>query len=348
MMSQKRDLSVAVIGAGYFGRFHIAAWQQAVGAALIAVCDRDHEKVATAGIADAQAYADVDSMLSREAPDVVDIVAPPDAHADLVRATFAKGRVIICQKPFCRSLAEATQVASEAEAAGTMVIIHENFRFQPWHRTLKHRLDDGLLGKVFEARFLLRPGDGRGPDAYLSRQPIFQEMPRFLFRETGVHFIDLFRWLFGPIGSVYAETRRLNPAIAGEDEGIMVFNHEGGTRSIFDGNRLVDHVANDPRRTMGELAVDGEAGTLRIDGNGVLSLRRFGQQADEPVSLDIPVIPDRFGGGCVHYLIQHVVDSLVAGTGPENQVQDYLAVLAVSEAAYLSAQDGRRVQLPAS
>ena len=56
-------------------------------------------------------------------------------------------------------------------------------------------------------------------DAYLARQPFFREYPRLLIYETGVHFIDTFRFLLGEVATVVAETKRLNPAIRGEDAG---------------------------------------------------------------------------------------------------------------------------------
>ena len=42
-------------------------------------------------------------------------------------------------------------------------------------------------------------------------------MPRLLIHETGVHYIDTFRYLFGTPTAVHADLRRCNPVIAGED-----------------------------------------------------------------------------------------------------------------------------------
>ena len=170
---------------------------------------------------------------------------------------MAPDRVIICQKPFCKSIAEAEAVIAEADAVGAQIVIHENFRFQPWHREIKDFLDEEKMGTVWQARFALRPGDGRGADAYLSRQPAFQTMPRLLIQETGVHFFDLFRWMFGDVKSIYCEIRRLNFILEGEDAGFVIMEHQTGTRSFFDGNRLGDLVTNDPRRTMGVMDIEG-------------------------------------------------------------------------------------------
>lgn len=338
-------LRVAIVGLGYFSAFHIAAWQAQSGVEITAATDPDAVRRDWA----AREYGlpvceDLGAVLATS-PDVVDIVAPPPAHAAILRAAMAPNRVLICQKPFCTSLAEAQAVIAQAEAIGARIIIHENFRFQPWHRAIKSVLDAGTLGQVYAARFDLRPGDGRGPDAYLARQPAFQTMPRLLIHETGVHFIDLFRWMFGEITDVYADLRRLNPAIAGEDAGILMLSHDSGVQSVFDGNRLADHITDAPRRTMGEMAVEGEGGTLRLDGQGRVWLRRFGAQDETPVPL--PFAPDdSFGGGCVAALISHVAAAMRGGGAFENEARDYLPVIAAADLAYRSAEQGRKLTMP--
>ena len=70
----------------------------------------------------------------------------------------------------------------EARARGTPLIVHEDFRFQPWYREAKRLLAAGVLGEPHSIAFRLRPGDGQGPDAYLDRQPFFQRVERFLIR----------------------------------------------------------------------------------------------------------------------------------------------------------------------
>jgi predicted dehydrogenase len=123
----------------------------------------------------------------------------------------------------------------------------------------------------------LRPGEGSGPDACLARQPYFQQMERFLIHKTAIHLIDTFRFLVGEIVAVAASLRRLNPAIKGEDAGLVLFSFEQGATGLFDGNRLAEHVSDRPRRTMGELWLDAEAASLRLDGLGRLLVKPFGE-----------------------------------------------------------------------
>lgn len=332
---------VGVLGAGYFAQFHIEGWQRIEGATLVAVCDRDRVKADAAGVA---AFTDLDAMLETARPDILDIATPPPTHAEAIRAGLAAGvAAIICQKPFCSSLEEARAVTAEAEAAGIPLVVHENFRFQPWYRKAREAIEEGRLGTVWNMTFRLRTGDGQGPEAYLARQPYFQKMERFLIHETAVHWIDTFQFLLGPIESVYADLRRLNPNIAGEDAGIVIFEHSGGARSVFDGNRLLDHAAHNLRLTLGEALIEGEKGAMILDGNGLLTLRPFLSLERENL-LDVVCWPG-FAGDCVARLSTHVVAALNGRTAFENTARVYLRVRAIEEAVYDSAQHARRVRI---
>ncbi|MBX2879451.1 MAG: Gfo/Idh/MocA family oxidoreductase [Granulosicoccus sp.] len=343
------ELRVAVIGLGYFSQFHLDAWNASTDVKLVAVCDPDQTTLNDiCSRYDVPGFNEAADLFNQCDPDIVDIVAPPDAHEKLVKLATRKDRLLVCQKPFCSSLAIAEATATEVDKAGARLIIHENFRFQPWYRTLKEVLDSGELGTVYQCRFDLRPGDGRGTDAYLARQPAFQNMQQFLVRETGVHFIDLFRWMFGDIETVYADLRQLNPAISGEDAGNLIFNHENGVVSVLDGNRLSDHAAENHRMTMGELTINAEHATVRLDGNGKLWKRPFQSNEEHAVTLTHTVDPSSFGGGCVNALIQHVIKARLGKGSLENDVANYLPVMRVADACYESNNRGEKIMVKKS
>ena len=103
---------------------------------------------------------------------------------------------------------------------------------------MKDQLENGSLGTPYQVHFSLRPNDGKGKEAYLSRQPYFQTMPRFLVHETAIHFLDVFTFLFGRPDTVYADLQKRNLAIAGEDAGHILLVYADGRRDVFEGNRL--------------------------------------------------------------------------------------------------------------
>jgi predicted dehydrogenase len=336
---------VAAVGTGYFSRFQYRAWARLPDVELVGICNRT--------LTSAQVLAeefeipvvsdDLDEMLEKAKPDLLDIITPPETHLAAISLAAARKIDVICQKPFCQTLLEAREAVRIAGEAGIQVIVHENFRFQPWHRHIKRMLEDGVLGHVYQASFRLRPGDGQGPRAYLDRQPYFQRMPRLLVHETAIHLIDTFRYLFGDVEAVFASLRRLNPVIAGEDAGLIMLDMASGVRCVFDGNRLSDHKARNRRLTMGEMLIEGENGVLTLDGDGTICFRAHG-------SNDVQTVPfawtdTDFGGDCVHALQQHVVDNRL-GRGPvENTGAAYLNNILIEEAIYASDAEQRRIRL---
>lgn len=343
-------LKVVTIGAGYFAGFHVDGWVRNPDVTLAGLADLDAAKAARllaerAGPGHpARIDTDPARLLAAVGPDIVDIAAPPAAHLALIRLALGTGaRAVICQKPFCGTLEQARAAVRLIADAGRLVVVHENFRFQPWYRAIRTELAAGRVGELYQIGFRMRPGDGRGPDAYLSRQPYFQKMPRFMIHETAVHWIDTFRYLIGEPEAVFADLRRLNPAIAGEDAGFLLFRYPGGRRALFDGNRLVDHAADNTRYTMGECLVEGSAGAIALDGYGRLTFRATGERDWQPIG-DEPTTAG-FGGDSVHALQKHVSDHLLTGSPIENDAASYLRNLEIEEALYGSAADGRVVQV---
>lgn len=338
-------LKVAVVGLGYFSEFHLDAWMELEGSNLVAACDISDERRAWAGEKYGIEVCDGLAEIIAANPDIIDIVTPPPSHFDLIRKLATKDKIIICQKPFCQSVEEAEEAIAFAKDCGCRIFIHENFRFQPWYRTIKTFIDGDGLGKIYQTRFYLRPGDGRGPDAYLSRQPAFQKMPRLLIHETGVHFIDLFRWMSGDIENVYADIRKLNPVIAGEDCGLVIMNHKNGSQSILDGNRLSDHQTDNLRRTMGVMQIEGEKGTIDLNGMGDITFRSFGSQTSEIIPNTLDIDTNAFGGGCVKALNKHILLAAMGKGEFENEAGEYLAVIKATAATYQSVETGRKIEL---
>ena len=338
-------LRVATVGTGYFSRFQYAAWKRIEEVELVAVCNRTaktaQEVAQTYEIP--EIFEDFGQMLDQSKPDLVDVITPPETHVAFVEAAVKRGVPVICQKPFTPSLEEAKALVQFIEDHNGKVIIHENFRFQPWYSKIRDLLQEDLLGQLYEITFALRPGDGQGPEAYLDRQPYFQQMERFLVNETAVHLIDVFRYLFGEVSSIYADLRRVNPSISGEDAGLILFNFFNGARGVFDGNRLSDHAAKNRRLTMGEMKLEGAKGTLTLNGDGEIFHRKFNENT--VCKIDYEWQDMDFGGDCVFRFQKHVVGHFTKNLPLMNTAQDYLANVQIADAAYQSSEDGRKVSI---
>ena len=339
MKKTEKNINVACVGTGYFSRFHYEAWERIESVTLVASVNRDINSAKATGL---PAYDDLEIMLKTIKPDLLDIITPPITHLDYIKKAIANGvKAIICQKPFCNNIEEAKEAIQLGEAAEIPIIVHENFRFQPWYRVMKYEIDKGTLGDIHQLTFRLRTGDGQGPEAYLERQPYFQEMEKFLIHETGVHWIDTFRFLLGEPQTVYSDLRQMNPHISGEDAGYFIMGYEDGRRALFDANRHLDHRAENCRTTLGECLLEGTKGTITLYGNGELLLRKFASQEEE-ILLRVKNWPG-FAGDCVYSLQNHVISGLLTGMKFENSASDYLRVLELEQAIYKSAESGTRI-----
>ena len=332
---------VACLGAGYFSHYHFDAWERIKQTRLVAIANRSIEKAAGYGY---PTYVNLEQMLRETNPDILDIITPPQTHLTAIKTALKYNpKAIICQKPFCTSLQEAKEAIEIAHEANTILIVHENFRFQPWFRIMAAAMRDGLVGKVHQLTFRMRTGDGQGPDAYLARQPYFQKMERFLVHETGVHYVDTFRYLLGEIRSVYADLRKMNPIIAGEDAGHIIFDFGNGVRGVYDADRNLDHASDDMRRTFGEAILEGTKGTITLEGDGALKFRAFG--SNQHKTLLAPQDWKGFAGDCVYELQKHVIEGLMGHGEFENLAANYLRVVEIEEAIYRSHAEGRKQEI---
>lgn len=338
-MNLDRPLRGVCIGAGYFSHFQYEAWSRIPEVEIVAFSNRDAAKAAeiTAKFGLTKCYPDYREMFDREKPDFVDIITPPSSHQAICAEAAKRGIAIICQKPLGPSLAVAREIVADAARAGVKFMVHENFRFQPWHRELKRQIAAGAIGdKLHSLAFRSRMGDGWGENAYIPRQPYFRDYPRLLVYETGVHFIDTFRYLAGDVTRVTAWLRRLNPVIKGEDCGLLVFEFANGALGQWDANRYNEPACPLPeaRYTFGEFLVEGDAGSLRLALDGRITLKPLG---GEERTVDYPHERRGFAGDCCFIAQRHFTDCLLTGTPCETSGEEYLKTMAIQEAMYESA-----------
>ncbi|RME72394.1 MAG: gfo/Idh/MocA family oxidoreductase [Verrucomicrobia bacterium] len=348
MTTPSRPLRGVAVGAGYFSHFQYDAWARLPGVEITALCNRNQERArATAarhGVPRVYRWEDLDRMLDEEKPDFIDIITPPETHLDIVRRAAARGIAIICQKPLAPTLEEARTVVAAAREAGVRFLVHENWRWQPWYREIKRQLEAGTLGELFSISVRMRMGDGWQPDAYLARQPFFREYPRLLIYETGVHFLDTFRFLGGEIASIYARLQKRNPDIRGEDAGQVVCGFRSGATAILDASRYNEADTEDARYTFGTVRLDGSRGHLELDLEGNLTFKPLGEPSRR---IDYPHERRGFAGDCVYFLQRHFVECMREGKPFESTGEDYLRTVALVEACYQSHANGQVVTVQA-
>ncbi len=326
-----------LIGAGYFSDFHLDAWKRSARASIVAVCDTDADKANAAAdkYSIEHVFTDIADALALRDIDFVDIATGPTHRLELMRQVVPRQLPIICQKPLANDFASASQILELASSAGVPFMVHENFRFQPWYREIKRLLDSGIIGhQLHTLTMRTRMGDGWGADAYLGRQPYFRTMPRLLIQETGVHFIDTFRYLAGEVAECSAKLRRINDVIQGEDACLLTLQMDNGVIAVWDANRYNESDCEDPRYTFGRFCAEADGGTITLAPNGEITIHQLGQPAYHH---DYAHTRHGFAGDCVMACQEHFLDVLDGHAVCETSPEEYRKTLQVVEAAYESA-----------
>lgn len=336
-----RKLKGVMIGTGYFSQFHFNAWRRINEVDLVAVCDTDITK-ANALVKDTNVavFTDYKAMIEGIQPDFIDIVTPPATHLGILQNIVHLHIPVMCQKAMAIDFKEALAIADLMK--DEVFMLHENFRFQPWHREIKSLLTDQVIGEVFNGYFRMRMGDGWQEDAYLARQPYFRTMPRLLVYETAIHFIDTFSYLFGKTESVFAHLKKLNKAIAGEDFGIIHFNFANEVNIVFDGSRYNEGNHPNPRFTFGEFYIDGSKGTISLNQNGEIWIKPLGK---EKYQHQYQINNIDFAGDCVFNIQKHFIQQLLASKPFETNFKDYIRNLEIQEAIYQSSEEKKLINI---
>ena len=161
-MANKKELRIGLIGCGFMGRTHSNGYNRVSNffpelsyrPVLKAACSRNKEKVQA--FADQWGYESVETdwkvLIARDDIDAIDICAPNNMHAEIAIAAAEAGKMILCEKPLSRTLAEGIAMVDAIEKAGVPNTVWYNYRRVPAVTLAKQIIDSGKLGKIFHYR----------------------------------------------------------------------------------------------------------------------------------------------------------------------------------------------------
>ena len=187
-----QEIGVGLIGYGLAGRaFHAPYVGTTPGMSLRAVVTRDPAKV-HADLPHMRVVPDVDALLAEPGIDLVVVASPDTFHAEHALAALAAGKHVLIDKPFATSLADARRVAAAGEAAGKLVTVFQNRRWDADFRTLQRLIAEDALGDIVQL------------ESHFDR---WRPVPTGLWKEEreggawldlGPHLVDQILVLFGP------------------------------------------------------------------------------------------------------------------------------------------------------
>jgi scyllo-inositol 2-dehydrogenase (NADP+) len=148
---EKPPVGVGLLGYGAIGHEHRRAVQSVDGLHLVAVCDASEERRAAAkATAPGVVITDsADHLLERGDVDLVVVSTAPNTHADWALRALDAGKHVVVEKPFAIHTTEADDVLATARAAGLLTVVYQNRRYDPDYLAIARLVRSGVLGEVF-------------------------------------------------------------------------------------------------------------------------------------------------------------------------------------------------------
>jgi predicted dehydrogenase len=350
MPSRPDGPGIGVIGAGFIVRdCHLVAYRDA-GFRVVGLTSRTietaREVAETRGVPNV--FPTVEAMLDSPEIEIIDVAVPPLEQPAVIRQILAHPRRIkgiLAQKPLAMTLEEATALVDACEAAGVVMQVNQNMRYDHSVRACKTLLDRRELGDPVLATIEMRAIPHWMPWARVGRS-----LSTFIM---SIHHLDTIRYWLGDPVHVMASTRPDPRTKFPHDDGINLYILEfasGARASSWD-----DVWAGPAREGAGQ-----EIGIRwRVEGTEGLALGTIGwpgwpervpSTIDYSQSSDAggwhrprwPVawFPDAFAGTMAG-LIRAIED----GVEPDISGRDNLRTIALCEAVLTSAREHRVVEM---
>ena len=214
------------------------AYRQSEGVKVVAIAEIVADRLQTFG--DTWGipgrYTDYQTMLEREALDIVSVCTPPHAHcAATVAAAQAAVRGIFCEKPMAMNLAEADQMLAACARAGPRLQIDHVYRFERNFRQMKKLVEERAIGDLITISGKC-VGPPRNPQRYDGQ---YRLNGGGWLMAQGTHLFDLFRVYAGDPVWCVADVKRWRPDVDIEDAANGLFKLQSGVMAHFEvsGNR---------------------------------------------------------------------------------------------------------------
>ncbi len=322
-------LKVGLVGTGFMGGIHAAAWAH-TPAKLVGLLSKDTESAQNlAATYTCERYDSLESLL-RDV-DVVDICSPTHRHHEMVLQAAAAGKHIVCEKPIARTLQQAREMIAACEKAGVQFLIAHVVRFFPQYAAAKEAVTRGDIGKVAVVR-LTRCSFGTTREWFHD-----YEKSGGMMLDLMIHDFDYARWVAGDVESVFAK----HVGDQKDDYALAILRHTGGAISHVEGGWAYPAPMF---RTALEIA--GDRGLIEHPAESSQPLGVFLKAKASGDMPDIAVPGSPLAEDPYTTEIKHFYEILTGQSlEPRVTAQDGLAALQIALAAIESAKTGRRVNI---
>ncbi len=340
---------VAILGTGFIAKIHLESYQRFVhDAEIVAVYGRTLKNAQALaeehGIP--QAFDSIDALLAECEVDVVDICLPNYLHYEACMTAAKSNKHIIIEKPLAMTLEQADEMIAACKERGLKLMYAEELCFAPKYERVRALVERGAVGEVYMLKQAEKHSGPHSPWFYQK-----ETAGGGVMMDMGCHALAWFRWMTGNsrVKSVYADMKTVfhKDITDCDDNTITIVEFENGVTAIAE-DSWAKHGGMDDR-----IEVYGDKGVSYADlfrGNSALTYSVDGydyamEKAGGTQGWTFTVFEEAFNQGYPQELA-HFIDCVRNDKQPLVTGEDGRAVLEMIYAAYASAKQGCKINLP--
>lgn len=226
-------INAAIIGLGWWGR-NIVSSVQGRSTKLRFVHGVSKEIDAALPIAEAHGFTlseDLEQALADKRVEAVVLATPHSLHADQIVRVAAAGKPVFCEKPLALKRADAERAIAAVKKAGVPLGVGQNKRFWPSMVELRRVVASGALGRIMHIEgHYSNENSGLHFSAWRDSP---SESPGGGMTGTGIHLLDAFVGLGGPVAEVKAQVVSFRAGRDPRDAASVMFRFANGLSGYF-------------------------------------------------------------------------------------------------------------------
>ena len=352
-MKEQKKIGYAVLGLG-IGKAHAEAVAQSEHAELVALCDKNEALLQkrAALYPNATLYTDAKDLFADPRVDIISICLPSAMHADYAVQAMEAGKHVLVEKPVDITCERAMRIEEARLRTGKRcgVVLQNRFNLNMY--PIREAVENGRIGRLILGTFAVKwfreqryyvQGGWRGTWAMDGGGSLINQAS---------HTVDLMQWLMGEVESVSSNTNIANHEIETEDVSASTIRFKNGALATF-----VSTTCAYPGVST-EICLYGTKGSIEADADRLKLWKMSEPMEDMDEDEEEERMLERFGGGnrrtaeqMPEYLYghRHVVEDMILavrdGRDPEVMPLEAMRSLAIIEAVYRSAKEGKTVYL---
>ena len=212
--------------------------------------------------------SDFTEMLADPTIKAVVLVTPHSLHRSMVEASARAGKQVFCEKPLALNAADAMAMLKACRDAGVVLGVGHNRRLWPSMHALKRIAASGELGEILHIEGHFSNEHSNNTAGTWRDSPA--ESPGGGMTGAGLHVLDAFTCLFGPVRQVRAQLLSHKPEPAPLDTVSAVYAFANGSSGMLATIRATPFYWR--------IHVFGSAGSAEVLGETELVLRTSGAE----------------------------------------------------------------------